>query len=348
MSLFGSKSKSSSQLKIPDWLDAQVKGMAGQADDRILNRGTMNIKDMVAGMNPALSSALSGMRGFAGGQGGSFVDMLTQIGMQGMGSFGQGLDWMSQAAGRGPSMNMGPNMGNVAGYANDPYMDQMIQAALRDPARALTEQQMPASRMAQAMSGNTGSTRGAIGDAVLQRGFDDRAADVSAMMRSNAWNQGLGVEANRTGQNAGLDQAFTNMLAGLGNMAQGAGVNAANIFGQANSMALGNLNAGMMAGMTERGIDQEFLNAGIHNFNQPMMDLLQYSGLINPMAAQYGKNVQKGSQSPGLGSVGLALGSMAMGMPPGMFGGGGAQSPIPSGSFNMAPAYQSIQGWSPF
>lgn len=349
MSLFGSETKSSSQLKIPDWMKSQIKQIPGMADDRILNRGTMNIEDMVAGMNPAMLSAIGGMSNWSGGQGGDFLSMLTQLGMDASGGISQGMDWLSQSANRGPAYNNGPDMSRVAGYANDPYMDSMISAALRDPARALTEQQLPAARMAQAMSGNTGSSRGAIGEAVLQRGFDDRAADVGAMMRGNAWNQGLGVEADRSAMNAGFDQNFQQLLANLGGTSIGAGTNAANIFGAANSMGVGNMGVGLEGGMIQRGVDQEFKNAGIANFNQPMMDLLQYSGLLNPMAQQFGKTVNQQSQTPGLGSVALAAGGMMMGMPggmgslTGMFGGGGAAAGGGSlAGFNPSAAYRAL------
>ena len=331
MGLFGSESKSSSQLSIPSWMKSQIQQIPGLADEKILNRGTMSVEDMVAGMNPAMLSALGGMSGWSGGQGGDFLSMLTQLGMDASGGMSQGMNFLNQAAAQGPAYNNGPDMGRVAGYANDPYMDSMISAALRDPARALTEQQIPAARMAQAMSGNTGSTRGAMGEAVLQRGYADRAADVSAAMRGNAWNQGLGVEADRSAMNAGFDQNFQQLLANLGGTSINAGANAANIFGAANSMGVGNLGVGLEAGGIERGVDQQFKDAGIYNFNQPMMDLLQYSGLLNPMAQMYGKTTSKSSQTPGLGSVALAAGGMLMGMPSGsfgagLFGGGGAPS----------------------
>jgi hypothetical protein len=353
MPLFGSSQKSSSQLSIPDWMKSQVQAIPGMADERILNRGTMSVDDMVAGLNPTFLAGLGGMGEWAGGTGGDILQQILGIGQQGAGAMGQGMDWLSQAAGRGPSMNMGPDMARVGEYANNPFMDSMVTAALRDPYRGLTEGALPASAMSQALTGNTGSTRGAIGDALLRRGYEDRASDVGAALRGGAWQSGLGVEASRASQNAGLDQNWTQILGQLGGMGIDAGSTAAGILGNANAMGLGNLQAMLQAGMTERAADQEFKNAGIYNFNQPMNDLLAYSGLLNPMATQYGKTTNKQTNSMGLGSAALAIGSTLMGMPTDFSGWGSGATPssMPGysapGTGGFQPISNPFASWSP-
>jgi hypothetical protein len=175
-------------------------------------------------------------------------------------------------------------------------------------------------------------------------------------MRSNAWNQGLGIEANRSGMNAGLDQNFTQLLAQLGGQGINAGMGAANIFNSANEMGLGNLQAGLGAGQVQRGVEQDFKNAGIMNFNQPLQDLITYGGLLNPMGSQYGKTTNTSSQTPGLGSVALGVGSMMMGMPGAGAGiaslfSGGTPSAMPGysapGTGGFQPIANPFASWSP-
>ena len=77
--------------------------------------------------------------------------------------------------------------------ADNPYMTGMIDASLRDPTRQLTEERLPGLAAYGAASGNMGSTLRGKSEMKALRGYEDRAADVGAQMRGQAYSQGLGV-----------------------------------------------------------------------------------------------------------------------------------------------------------
>jgi hypothetical protein len=117
----------------------------------------------------------------------------------------------------------GIDMNLVNQVANNPTVDGMVQASLRDPYRQLTEQTMPGIASSAVGSGNTGSSRRGIAEGIAQRGYGDRAADISSQIRFDAYNQGLGfagqsADYNQQGQMADISgrQFAAQNLAGLG------------------------------------------------------------------------------------------------------------------------------------
>lgn len=97
---------------------------------------------------------------------------------------------------------------------NNPLIDAQVAASLRDPFRQLTEQTLPGIGSAAVGTGNMGGSREAIAQGIAQRGFADRAADVSAALRGNAYDRGIGLALNQQG--LGWDQAVQNRAAQTG------------------------------------------------------------------------------------------------------------------------------------
>ena len=83
---------------------------------------------------------------------------------------------------------------------------------LRDSTRQLTEQTLPGINRAASATGNTNSSRAGIADALATRGYQDRAADVSADITNTLMNQSLAQQqrdfANAMSANQGLANAF--------------------------------------------------------------------------------------------------------------------------------------------
>lgn len=119
------------------------------------------------------------------------------------------------AAGMNAATNAGFNQNNLNNYINNDVLQGQINAATQDINRNLNENQLTASAANAAASGNSGSSRRAVMDAIATRGADDRSADVAANMRGNAYNQALGIEAGRASQNAGYQQAANQANAGF-------------------------------------------------------------------------------------------------------------------------------------
>lgn len=198
------------------------------------------------------------------------VAPLTPLQQQGIGQLasygttGPGGDILNFTAGQ---LGQGLNLNEVAGYADNPYMDSMITAALRDPSRALLENTLPGMELGQAFSGNLGSTRGDLAEAVAIRGFEDRAADIAAGMRGGAYQTGLGAALATRGQDAQMAQL-------------------------ANAIGLGNIDALMYGGGMQQDYQQALRNAAMgnwgYNVNAPWQFASNYASLATPGARSFG------------------------------------------------------------
>jgi hypothetical protein len=148
--------------------------------------------DFVAGYTPTDTSAINSIRDWSTGVGqnavntqmGTGTDLFTR-GAAGMGEVDQGLknfagkDWTSQ------------HIADAGQYANNPYMQQMIDAATADAKRTFSEETMRGIDQNAALTGNMNSTRAGIAAGVAQRGLSDFTGNTSATMRGDAWNNGL-------------------------------------------------------------------------------------------------------------------------------------------------------------
>ena len=128
------------------------------------------------------------------------------------------------AAQAGTTTNQGLNPSNLSRYMNNDVLSGQIGAVGRDITRNLTEQVKPTIAANAAATGNSGSSRRAVQDAIAERGAADRMADVSAQMRGSAYNAGLGFEAQRAQQNAQLGQSGRQFDAGATNQLTGQGL----------------------------------------------------------------------------------------------------------------------------
>ena len=240
----GSKNKSSSKSASNTFVDPSqqpyLSDIRGQAQQ--LNNQGMPVEG-VAGINPNLAGALQNQ--YVGGN----MQATGGAGMMGFGSnmmsggFGGAMNFANQAMGQGPvagsnfamnagnrfasgtagmdaaSMNAATNAGfnqdNLSNYINNDVLQGQINAATRDISRNLNENQLTGIAANAAGSGNSGSSRRAVMDAIATRGANDRSVDVSSTMRGNALNQALGIEANRANQNAAFQQQANQANAGF-------------------------------------------------------------------------------------------------------------------------------------
>jgi hypothetical protein len=116
----------------------------------------------------------------------------------------------------------GSTMGTIADaglYADNPYISSMVDAATRDAGRGLYEGALPQSARTSAISGNTNSSKSAIRDGILERGYQDLRGDVSADLRGQAYKQGLDLAQQ---QRQHEDQVGLERLSGFGSLGLGA------------------------------------------------------------------------------------------------------------------------------
>lgn len=127
-------------------------------------------------------------------------------------------------------------MSQATDYAMD-NMNPIVDAMMRDSTRQLTEQTLPGINMAASGSGNMNSSRAGVADALANRAYDDRRADVrsevfnslrdaSLNQSNNEFNQSLNALSGASSANNTLGNAFTTgarLASSGGNMALGAG-----------------------------------------------------------------------------------------------------------------------------
>lgn len=108
----------------------------------------------------------------------------------------------------------------------------LVNAAMRDDKRNLQENTLTGIDQAASGSGNMNSSRAGVAEAVANRGFDDRQADVTAGIQQNLMGQSLGQQnqqfRDQMSANQGLQQGYgqgINAMGRMGDFMTGAGNN---------------------------------------------------------------------------------------------------------------------------
>ena len=267
---------------------AGINGMLGGALGRAYGVGA----NMLAGGANASQGTGMALNYAGGAMGGN-----AQGGINTAMGAGQGM--ANMAGMMGAANNRGFNAANAGQYMNNSLLNGQIDAASRDVVRNLQENQLTGIASNAAGSGNSGSSRAGVMAGIAARGAGDRIGDISASMRGQAYNTGLGIEANRASQNAGFQQqanqsnqgAYNNMMqfgAGMGQNAfnsnqqnQQFGASMAQQLGQQgyNNMMTG---VGMQQGSGQyiRDYDQQLLNNQYQQGMSPFNSLNFYNQIV--------------------------------------------------------------------
>ena len=165
---------------------AGINGMLGGA----LNTGYGVGANMVAGGANASQGTGMALNYAGGAMGGN-----AQGGINTAMGAGQGM--ANMAGMMGAANNRGFNANNAGQYMNNSVLNNQIDASSRDVVRNLQENQLTGIASNAAGTGNSGSSRAGVMAGIAARGAGDRIGDISASMRGQAYNTGLGIEANR-------------------------------------------------------------------------------------------------------------------------------------------------------
>lgn len=230
----------------------------------------------VADINPVLAQGLAQQYGFSQGTGNDIFRQQLMQSLANTGGFNTAGSTAAMMAGGnvyGTPMNRGIDMQTAAQASYNPFLEGQIDAASRDVVRNLGENQLTGNAAMAAGTGNSGSSRRAVMDAIAMRGAGDRVADISSNLRGQAYNTGLGIAAQQ----------------GLANQSAQLGTNTlnANLMGQGANLAFGIGQAGQV------GMNQAY-NTGVNNaqlaqdvggqlrqYQQQLLDT-QYSNQMNP------------------------------------------------------------------
>lgn len=264
----------------------------------------------VAALTPLQQQLIGQAGGFASGQFGTAQNLgNVSMGMLNQGAqFGQNAaDIYGRVAGVDPTQQI---LSNAGLYANNPYTQGIIDAASRDVTRNLYEQQLPTMALGATGTGNLGSTRAGVQQAIAERGAADRLADISSNIRGQFFNTGLSQAQNQYNQN------IQNQLAANAPLYNAFGAGVQGLTG-AQNLATGAFGLGSQAGALEQGQRQAELNAEMQKFAEqrgvPLDILKQYMSIVG---GNYGQSSTGTSTAPttGGGWEGALTGALGGGL----------------------------------
>lgn len=256
-----------------------------------------------AGVNPMQTTANTGMYNFGMANTGTGQNLMNQSGSFGSNS----ADLYNQFQGMANRPDM---MADASQYATD-NMNPIVQAMMRDDSRRLNEQTLPGINMAASGSGNTNSSRAGVADALANRAYDDRFADVSTDVYNSLRDARLAqgnTEFNQT----------TSALSNAGN----ANTMMANNFNTGLNMASGGFNTALGAGNNQNTFDQGQIDADRGQFDYTTgYNYNLGKDYLNALAANKTEgNYAQNPISPGVSALSGAM--SGMGFENQLFGGG--------------------------
>lgn len=164
--------------------------------------------DTYAKMSPEARAALEAMRGFASGTGLGAGNSISAIGSSLVGNIDRssGLidDYLSSSSPEALTAQANK-------FANDPFLQQRIDAAAGDVRRNLTENILPSIDRNASAGGNINSSRAGIASGIAQRGAQTDIMNIGANMRSEAFDRGLSLAKGAAESRLTAADAFGNL-----------------------------------------------------------------------------------------------------------------------------------------
>lgn len=272
---------SQSQQNVYGAQDSYLRDIYAQASN-LYNNGSLP-NQQVAGIDPRMYAN----SGFATGGGSDIYQQQLQQSLantQGFGNASNTANRMSAGNVYNAPMNRGIDMQTAAQASYNPYLNGQIDAASRDVTRNLYENDLTGNAGLAAGTGNSGSSRRAVMDAIAMRGAGDRVADISSNLRGQAYNTGLGIAAQQGLANQTAQLNTNTVNANL--MGQGANLNynigQSGQAGMRDAYNTGANNANMVTdtGGMVRQYQQQLLDANYNNAMNPYNSLQMYRSFL--------------------------------------------------------------------
>ena len=238
-----------------------------------------------------------------------------------------GLGTLASQAGQNlinAGMNVGTNAQNIFDmanptqtmqtanmYANNPFINDAVDAGMRSARRQLNEVNIPQTRLDAARTGNPRSSRTAMKEAIFERGVGEQAQALDAQMRNRAFTTGLG-QANQDIRNALSANAGLRSGLGLGQ----------NLLGFGQRFGFNQADALRRAGQMMQGQEQKEMDDAQKQFymaqDRPLNLVGTYLGMINrggiPQGGVPRDYMNFASQSPFLAAMQGGFGGGQMGL----------------------------------
>lgn len=304
----------------------------------------------VAGLNPFQTNSANTLGSFSGGFTPSATNAASGLGFS---NIGAGMDFGSNAQDIFNRASMDPTqsiIGAAGQYANNPYVDGLIDASSRYVTRNLFEQQLPGINRAASGTGNLNSTRAGVESAIATRGAADRLADISSGIRSQFFGKGLDMGQSQFNQN------LQNMMSSNQDLMR-AGQFGMDALSGTQNIANAGFGQGQLAGDVFRGFDQANLDANKAVFDESLANrLAALAPLFSATQSGQGfKSVAGVTQQPSIasqiGGIMQGAGSMAKGfgwsdrrMKQNVSQIGKLESGLPLYRFEYKPEFKEIAG----
>lgn len=307
-SIFKSKSQTSKQSSSSSpWEPAQdnLKDILGDISDWYGNAQDTGYISSTGDLSSIYQQYLEGLNNASGSMNSTTNDLLNQ----GIGGMQNALNNYNNVAGGSLNYSTDDIVKGANGLINNDLIQSQIDATNRGIQQNLTEQQFTGIDRAAAGSGNMGSSRAGVAQAIAARDASQMMADNEASIRSNAYNNALNQSQSV------LNSNISNQLQGMA----GAGGAAGNLYNQGQQYSQGALSGlnGMLTSAQLQQMIQGQQQTDAIGERDYIADLIsQYylpvSGAIGGMGGtSIGKTTTPGSSpfQSALGA-GAAIGSM--------------------------------------
>lgn len=249
-----------------------------------------------SGINPYLSGAYDQAGNFAQGPAAGVGNTQINTGQgllnQGYGGAGGAMSGLLNFGNTNQTQN---NINTANAYANNPYIDQAVNAATYGANRNAAENDIPNLYRSAAASGNINSDRTALAQGVVERGLAENKQNIGASMRYNQFNNGLNTALTQNQQQLGALSNAGSLGANIGGA--GSGMMSQGINDQANLSRLYE-SAGLgVQGQADRGLANDYQKYQTQ-YQFPWQNLQNYYGIA-------GNNNWWGSQNQSGTSFGM-------------------------------------------
>lgn len=269
--------------------------------------------EFYAPVRPEQTAAFENALNFANGTGKQAVNTAMNTGTQatGLGFAGSAgaLGGLFDMAGKDTTQS---NINAANQYANNPYLNEMVDAGMMDARRQFSEQLMPGMERKAAATGNVNSSRQGIAQGIAERGLGEQAAGLRATLQGDAWKTGLGAaqadEARRQQAMGAAGSLSSNMLSqGLQGLTSGTDMAQKN-----NDLAT--VSSSMLQQLDQQKIDNDLAKWNYEQ-DKDWDHLARYWGIVGDKSWGYqGTSTTKTKENPSMmstmGSAAAILGSL--------------------------------------
>jgi hypothetical protein len=211
-------------------------------------------------------------------QGNNYIGNMGAAGAEGAYNLTQGGQAFGQNANDIYNSSQADRMGNAQNYAMD-NSQGLVDSAMRDDRRNLQENTLTGINQNASGTGNMNSSRAGVADAIANRGYDDRRADVTSDINQQLMDQSLDQQnqqfKDQVMANNGVSNAYSqgiNSMGTMGDFMTGAG-------GNMQGFEQGQYNDNRMNFQNQRdfGLDQNI------KYQQGILGNAQYQSPQNPV-----------------------------------------------------------------